>query len=115
MKDSTKSQVNLGILLFGAALAATVAPGVGAAAAITGILAYLGGIAGNQNAKWFGDWLDDVPKDQQDIFRNHHLRNLIAEAAATVVAKVIAKNPASVTGTLDAARKDIGAALDKAV
>ena len=115
MKESTKSRINFGILLFGAALAATIAPGVGATAAITGILTYLGRHCGKPECQIVGDLLDDVPKDQQDIFRNHHLRTLIAEAAALVVAKVIAKNPASVTGTLTATLKDIGPALDKAM
>lgn len=116
MKDSTRSPVNLGITLLGLGIAAYTATGDGVTAKfVAGLMTYLAGVAGNQTAKWFGDWFDEVPKDQQDIFRNHHLRNLITDAAALVVAKVIAKNEHPVSGTLAAAKKQIGSALNKSL
>ena len=114
MKDATKTHINAGILLGGIALAAITAPGVGVAACVGGVLAFMCGLGGNQAAKWFGETLDASAPDHEDLFRNHHLRILIQNAAAVVVASVIAKKGAS-TGTLDSAKKHIGTALDKAL
>ena len=119
MKDATKPRVNLGITLAGLGLAAatTAATATGPGLAIpiiTGLVTYLFGVAGNQTAKWFGDHLDALPTDQQDIFRNHHLRTVITDAAVTVVEKVLADRHAP-TGTLQAARKHIAAALAAAL
>ena len=114
MKAATKNRINAGILLGGIALAAITAPGVGVAACVGGVLVFMCGLGGNHAAKWFGDTLDASAPDHEDLFRNHHLRTLIRDAAFTVVASVIDQKPAS-SGTLDAAKEHIGAALDEAL
>lgn len=80
-----KNVCNAGILIGGIALAAIAGACSGGAAmlpALGGLLTFLSGMAGSQSQGWLKESADSLPPHPDELFRNHHLRSLITQAAA---------------------------------
>jgi internalin A len=71
-----------GVLAGGAAVAAPVA-------ALGGVLCWLGGMAGGHVQSWFGSKLKNPPPDADEVFRNHHIRQILSQALISTVEKLV--------------------------
>lgn len=72
-----------------AAVSATMTGGTGTVVSFGGILAWLGGVAGNQVQSWFGSKLKDPQPSAEEVFHNHHIRQLLMQAIASTVEKLV--------------------------
>ena len=118
MNTEEKSQANAAVVLGGITIAAIAAFCGGETApayvtALGGCLGFLSGVAGNQAHSWLSAKADDQPPDPEDLFRNHHVRDLISAAAKTVLTEVARREGPEISGTMQALIDGFPAALNR--
>jgi hypothetical protein len=75
-----------------AAVSAIMAGGAGvvaSTAALGGVLGWLGGVTGNQVQSWLGSKLKNPPPNADEVFHNHHIRQLLSQALMSTVEKLV--------------------------
>jgi hypothetical protein len=118
MNTEEKSQANAAVVLGGITIAAIAAFCGGETApayvtALGGCLGFLSGVAGNQAHSWLSAKADDQPPDPEDLFRNHHVRDLISAAAQTVLTEVARREGPEISGTMQNLIDGFPAALNR--
>ena len=118
MNREEKSQANAAVVLGGITIAAIAAFCGGETApayvtALGGCLGFLSGVAGNQAHSWLSAKADDQPPDPEDLFRNHHVRDLISAAAKTVLTEVARRDGPEISGTMQNLIDGFPAALNR--